>query len=138
MSKFLPLRILFPTNNARIFWLLLKNQYLEISLILITFFYGNYNNNNIILNIMPVLHMSTWQLSQRRICLQCRRLVFDPWFGKISWRRKWKPTLVFLPGKSHRQWSLVGYSPWGHKESDTTERLHCHFHFSTEWFPWNH
>ena len=42
----------------------------------------------------------------------------------ICWRRKWHPTPVFLPGKSHGQRSLVGYSPWGCKESDTTERLH--------------
>ena len=42
---------------------------------------------------------------------------------KISWRRKWLPTPVFLPGKSHGQRSLVDYSPWGHKELDTTERL---------------
>ena len=40
---------------------------------------------------------------------------FDPWVGKIPWRRKWTPTPVFLPGKSHGQRSLVGYSPWGHK-----------------------
>jgi len=39
------------------------------------------------------------------------------------WRRKWQPTLVFLTGKSHGQRSLVGYSPWGHKELDTTEKL---------------
>jgi len=38
---------------------------------------------------------------------------FDPWFGKISWRRKWLSTLGFLPGKFHRQRSLAGYSPWG-------------------------
>ena len=37
------------------------------------------------------------------------------------WKRKWQSTPVFLPGKSHGQRSLVGYSPWGHKESDTTE-----------------
>ena len=43
--------------------------------------------------------------------------------GKIPWRRKWQPTPVFLPGKSHGQRSLVGYCPWGHKESDTTEQL---------------
>ena len=42
---------------------------------------------------------------------------------KIPWRSEWKPTLVFLPGKSHRQRSLVGYRPWGCKESDTTEQL---------------
>ena len=58
------------------------------------------------------------------VCLQCRRPGFDPWVAKIPWRRKWQPTPVFLPGKSHGWRSLVGYSPWGHKESDTTERLH--------------
>ena len=42
-------------------------------------------------------------------------------FGKIPWKRKWQPTPVSLPGESHGQRSLVGYSPWGHKESDTTE-----------------
>ena len=42
-------------------------------------------------------------------------------------RRQWHPTPVLLPGKSHGQRSLVGCSPWGHKESDTTERLHFHF-----------
>ena len=54
---------------------------------------------------------------------------FDPWVGKIPWRRAWQPTPVFLTGEFHVQRSLVGYSPWGHKESDTTERLHFHFHF---------
>ena len=48
---------------------------------------------------------------------------FDPLVGKTPWRRKLKPTLVFLPEKSHGQRSLMGYSPWGHKQSDTTERL---------------
>ena len=42
--------------------------------------------------------------------------------------RKWQPTPVFLPGKSHAQRSLVGYSPWGHKELDVTERLNHHHH----------
>ena len=45
-----------------------------------------------------------------------------------NWRRKWQPTPVLLPGKSHGQRSLVGYSPWGRKESDKTKRLHFHFH----------
>ena len=49
---------------------------------------------------------------------------FDPWVGKISWRRKWQPTPVLLPGESQGWRSLVGYSPQGHKESDTTKRLH--------------
>ena len=42
-------------------------------------------------------------------------------------RRRWHPTPVLLPGKPHGQWSLVGCSPWGHEESDMTERLHFHF-----------
>ena len=49
--------------------------------------------------------------------------MFDPWIGKIPWRREWLSTSVFLPGESHGQRSLVGYCPWGHKESDTAERL---------------
>ena len=44
-----------------------------------------------------------------------------PWVRKIPWRRQWQLTPVFLPGKSHGQWSLVGYRPWGH--TDTTEWL---------------
>ena len=46
------------------------------------------------------------------------------------WRRRWHPTPVLLPGKSHGRRSLEGCSPWGRKESDTTERLHFHFSFS--------
>ena len=45
------------------------------------------------------------------------------WGQKIPWRRQWQPTPVFLPGESQGQRSLVGYSPWSHKESDTTEQL---------------
>ena len=44
----------------------------------------------------------------------CRRHRFDSWVMKIPWRRKWQPTPVFLPGKSHGQRSLMGYSPWGY------------------------
>ena len=51
------------------------------------------------------------------IC-QCRRPGFDPWVQKILWRRKWQPTPVFLPGESHGQRSLVGYS---FKKSGMTE-----------------
>ena len=46
---------------------------------------------------------------------------FNPWVGKIPWRREWYPTLVFLPGEFHGQRSLVGYSSQGRKESDMTE-----------------
>ena len=50
-------------------------------------------------------------VSGKESACRCRRRGLDPWAGKIPWRRKWQPTLVFLPGKSHGQRSLVGYSP---------------------------
>ena len=61
-----------------------------------------------------------------KVCLQCGRPGFNPWARKNTWRRKWQPTPVFLRGKSHGQRSLVGYSPWDHKESDTTQQLSTH------------
>ena len=54
-------------------------------------------------------------------CRRFKRLHFDPWVGKIPWRRKWQPTPVFLPGESHGQRSMMGYSPWCRKESDMTD-----------------
>ena len=54
---------------------------------------------------------------QRRRRKRCK---FHPWIRKIPWRRKWQPTPVFLPGKSHGQRNLAGYSPWDYKELDTT------------------
>ena len=67
---------------------------------------------------------------------QCRKCDgFNPWVRKIPWSRKWQPTPVFLPGESHGQRSLVGYSPWSHTESDMTERLstqHTHTRMVTD------
>ena len=57
---------------------------------------------------------------------------FDPWVRKIPWRRAWRPTLVFLPG----QRSLAGYSPWGCKESDTTEQLTPFYLLTFTWLHW--
>ena len=65
----------------------------------------------------------------KELTFQCRRherCKFDPWVRKMHWRRKWQPTPVFLPGKLHGQRSLEVYSPRGHKESDTSERLSIH------------
>ena len=59
-------------------------------------------------------------------CSRNRRHGFDPWVGKILWRRKWQPTPIFLPGKFHQQRSLVDYSLVGPQESDVTERLSVH------------
>ena len=60
-------------------------------------------------------------------CKRGKRHRFDPWVEKIPWKRKWHPTPIFLPGKFHGWRNLVGYSPWGRKESDTAEQLHFHF-----------
>ena len=59
-----------------------------------------------------------WWLRWLRIWLQCGRPRFEPWVGKMSWRRERLPTPVFWPGEFHGL-----HSPWGCKESDTTERL---------------
>ena len=53
-------------------------------------------------------------------CRRCRRCGLDPWVGKIPWKREWQPALELLPGKSHRQRSLAGCNPWGHRGLDTT------------------
>ena len=64
---------------------------------------------------------------------QCRRQGFDPWVGKIPWRRAWQPTPVFWPGNPQGQGSLVGCSPWGCKGSDTTEQLNSNNRGSRDW-----
>ena len=82
------------------------------------------------LSTITVLLMPTWASLEAQMVknrLQCGRPWFDPLVGKISWRRERLFTAAFLPGEFHGQRSLAGYSPWGHKESDTTERLSLYF-----------
>ena len=81
-----------------------------------------------------------WWLRRLRIHLQCRRPGFNPWVRKIPWKRKWQPTTVFLPGKSHGQKSLVCDSPWGHKtvrhDWMTKHTWHTHTHTTARgWGP---
>ena len=62
--------------------------------------------------------------SDKEFSCQCRRykkVWFDPWVGKVPWRRAWQPTPVFLPGESHGQRNLAGYSLQGRRELDMTE-----------------
>ena len=68
----------------------------------------------------------TCRKEHTRQCRKHERWGFDPWVGKIPWRRAWQPTPVFLPGEFHGQGSLVGYRPWGQKESDRTGALGTH------------
>ena len=64
-----------------------------------------------------------WWFSGKESTCQCKRCGFSSCVGKIPWRRKWQRTPGFLPGKSHGQRSLEGYSPWGCKELDRTYQL---------------
>ena len=69
-------------------------------------------------------------MSKLFICLIMLVFSLETTFSSLfllMWRRKWQSTPVLLPGKSHRQRRAVGYSPWGRKELDMTERLHFHF-----------
>ena len=60
-------------------------------------------------------------------CRRHKRCGFDPWARKIPWRRTWQPTSVFLPEEAHQQRNLVGYSPRGRKQLDTTDATwHAH------------
>ena len=68
-------------------------------------------------------NMYTYGSDGKESACQCKRPRFNPWARKILWRRKWQPTPVFLPGKSHGQRRLAGYSPGGHKESNVTKQL---------------
>ena len=69
----------------------------------------------------PTTQSLPWWLSGKESTWQCRRHGFNLWLRKIPWRSKWQPTPVLLPGKSHGQKSLVGYSSWGHKELGMAE-----------------
>ena len=75
-------------------------------------------------HLLPLIFFCASQMAQRveESTCHCRRCKFNPWVRKIPWRRKWQPTPEFLPGKSHGQRNLAGYSPWGHKELDMTEQ----------------
>ena len=77
-----------------------------------------------------VKNLPTLKKKKRKICPQCRRPGFDPWIGKIPWRREKLPTPVFWPGE------FCGpYSPWGRKELDTPENFHFHFPASPTTLP---
>ena len=82
----------------------------------------NITRRNVLRVAEDNIYLPRWLSGKESNC-QCRSLWLNPWGGNMPRRRKWQPTPVFLPEKSHGQRSLVGYSPWGRKELDTTERL---------------
>ena len=76
----------------------------------------------IVYGYLELRGISRGSVSKELLAMQeTQEMQFDPPVRKISWRRAWQPTAVFLSGKSHGQRSLVCYSPWGHKELDMTE-----------------
>ena len=96
-----------------------------------TFFKKDFNKNSSSLLHQLVATILCYAFpswpSGKESAYQCRRHRFDPWVGKIPWRRKGQPTPVFLPGKFHRQRSLGDYSSCNSKESDTTEQAHAQY-----------
>ena len=95
------------TINARTVWRKENFPILLYSILILV---------NLIALFFALFFSSSEDILGHPCCLsgkKCRRLGFDPWAGKIPWRRKWQPTPVLLPGKCPRQRSLVGYSPWG-------------------------
>ena len=77
-----------------------------------------FNMTNVFVSflLIKLTGLPRW-LSGKESACQCRRRGFEPWVRKTPWRRKWQPTAVFLPGESHGQGSLVGYSLWCHKRA---------------------
>ena len=115
---------MFPlTNSVFPFWA--NSHHLpqpQTSILTITYlpstsFQGRPGNDTWVLFLLLSQAFNTlpWWFRWQGECLQCRRPGFHPWVRKIPWRRKWQPTPVFLPGKSHRWRSVAGPSPWGHK-----------------------
>ena len=92
---------------------------------------GRLRSKHIHTNIYKI-GLPRWYSGKESACkyMICQRHRFDPWVKMTHWSRRWQPTPVLLPGKSHGWRSLVGCSPWGCYKLDTTERLHFHFSFS--------
>ena len=76
------------------------------------FILGDFSPPSLFQYPLPPLPGGASLAAQKVICLQCRRPRFNPWVGKITWRREWQPTPGFLSGEFHGQRSLAGHSSW--------------------------
>ena len=83
-------------------------------------------SGRIISSPLPQAYRFPRWLSGKESTCQCRRHRFNPWVGRIPWRRKWQLTPVFLPGKSHGQRNQASYNPWCHEGLDMSEPLSMH------------
>ena len=103
------------------FWIIFFSGYIGVGIYTLAY-PGSYSNS-----IFSFLRR--WHIDKEFACQSRRhkRCGFDPWVGKIPWRKKWKPMQVFLPRKFHGQRNLVGYSPRGLKELDPVQQVtHTH------------
>ena len=111
-----PEKVTFPrvAKNTKFFGAKSSDQWIETL--------ATFNRDS---NMFNKQHMGLprWHSGKESACQsrRCRRHRFNPWVGKITWRRKWQPTTVFLLGKFHGQRSLAGYNPLGRTELNTTE-----------------
>ena len=101
-------------------WYIVRCMYNLQNFVILSKVLSFYHSKHSICLISNNSSSSWWFIGKESAC-QYRRCRFDPWVKKISRRRKWKLTPIFLPGKFHGQRSLVGYGPQGHKESVMTE-----------------
>ena len=98
--------------------------------VLSIFYWLNVTVNVSLFEIFPSFRFQFWWLRQQGTCRQNGRPGFDSWVRKIPWRREWLPTPVFLPAEFYGQRRLVGYTPWGCKDLDTTEPLTLYTFYS--------
>ena len=96
---------IFLKVEANLALMCLGDRYIEISTLKIV----------VVTSFCKLLDIAPGGTSGKESTCQCRRHRFNPWVGKVPWRRAQQPTLVFLPGELHGQRSLAGYSPWGWK-----------------------
>ena len=86
---------------------------LQVDSLLLSHLGGHGRYQSLLISLF--LNVTSLLAQIKTVHLKCRRPGFDPWDGKIPWRREWLPTPVFLPGEFHGQRSLAVYNPWGHK-----------------------
>ena len=105
-------------NEGNVFWVFLVSDCLDHTLIHITIPNSlSFDSLLLIIQVKPNISFSlhTAILASGSVVKKLWRCGFNPWAGKIPWRRKWQPTPVFLPGKYHGHRSLAGCSTWCHK-----------------------
>ena len=130
------LSVVYEKNTSRLWWIhKLSNSKYKMMNLRHTHTHTLHRQAHIHMRMCTHLPTLNTAFSGKESACQYRRGRFNPWVGKIPWRSKWQPTPVFLPGKSHGQKSLLGHSPWGHKESDMIEKLTLMISFNLNYLP---